>query len=123
MLPRLRRREAFWTTTEDDHRFVKVLRDHHPRGQSRVQEGDSEDSFDEGAGARYERNPRAVGKVPDPEEGGFGKEVEVMSRSRWQVRYIMGKAKLMLVEEENAMRRRELKELMELEQRMQSGEA
>lgn len=37
-----------------------------------------------------------------------GEDVPVMSRSRWQAKYVMAKAKLMLVDEENKMRREEL---------------
>ena len=48
--------------------------------------------------------------------------IPVMSRSKWQARYMMGKAKVMLLSEENEMRRKELertlREEMELDQRM-----
>lgn len=124
VLPRLRRREMFWSTTEEDHRLVKAVRDRHPRGghKGKGRDEDSVDSFDEGVGARYPVQPGVVGMMADQDEAGGGKEVDVMGRPRWQVRYIMGKAKLMLVEEENSMRRRELRDLMELERRMQAGE-
>ena len=123
VLPRLRKRVVFWSTTEEDHQLVKLLRSRHPRRNRR--EEDSEDSFDEGIGARYELESRVIGMARDPDldEGGLGKEVEVLGRSRWQVRYIMSKAKLMLAEEENAMRRRELRDLVDLERKMQAGEA
>ncbi|WVR00125.1 hypothetical protein IAU59_007267 [Kwoniella sp. CBS 9459] len=48
--------------------------------------------------------------IPDPEIPGG--EIDVLGRSEWQARYVMVKARLMLVEEENAMRRAELKELL-----------
>ena len=45
----------------------------------------------------------------------------VMSHTKWQARYMMGKAKVMLLSEENEMRRKELertlREEMELDQR------
>ncbi|KIR29143.1 zinc-finger protein [Cryptococcus deuterogattii LA55] len=45
---------------------------------------------------------------PEDPEGGM---VDVLGRSRWQARYIMAKARLLLLEEENMLRRRYLQEL------------
>ena len=117
VLPRLRGRETFWSTTEEDHRLVKLVRERHPRGQSRLKGGereDSDDSFDGGVGVRYAVEPEVERVVVEPEG-----EIDVLGRSRWQTRFIVAKAKLMLVEEENRMRRSELRELWELEGRMQ----
>ncbi|OWT37511.1 zinc-finger protein [Cryptococcus neoformans Bt1] len=54
--------------------------------------------------------PAIAHTTEDPEdpEGGV---VDVLSRSRWQARYIMAKARLLLLEEENMLRRRYLQEL------------
>ena len=117
---KVRKRETFWSTTEDDHRLVKLLRERHPRGRSRIKAGekdDSDDSFDHGIGAGYAVEPAVERVVVDPDG-----EVEVLGRSRWQIRFIVAKAKLMLVDEENRMRRRELEDLMELERRMKVEE-
>ncbi len=122
VLPRVRRREMFWTTSEDDERLVKMVRDRYPRGLGKLKgraEDGSEDSFDEGVGGRCDLGPKVENLMTDPEDG---KEVELMTRPGWQIKFIMAKAKLMLVEEENAMRRRELAELMVLERKMQTGE-
>ena len=134
VLPRLRRREPFWATTSEDHRLVKMIRDRHPRsghlnrinkdkkgrGNDHVHEHDSDDSFDEGIGARYPIRPQLERLIQDPEK--IGREAELMNRPKSQVRLIMAKAKLMLVEEENSMRRRELRDLMEMERMMALGE-
>lgn len=54
--------------------------------------------------------PEITHTTEDPEdpEGGM---VDVLGRSRWQARYIMAKARLLLLEEENMLRRRYLQEL------------
>lgn len=113
VLPRIRTRQKFWTVTGDDLHRVERLRERHPRGG----EEESDESFDEGMGMRYPMDPVVQGIGID--EGG---EMNVGSRTRSQVRFIVAKAKLMLVDEENAMRRRELKELMDQERRQEMGE-
>ncbi|WVR07621.1 hypothetical protein IAU60_004663 [Kwoniella sp. DSM 27419] len=56
---------------------------------------------------------RLVETVPDPDlPAGSHGTVDILSRSEWQARFIMIKARLMLVDEENHMRRAELRELM-----------
>nr|XP_018260799.1 uncharacterized protein I303_06515 [Kwoniella dejecticola CBS 10117]OBR82957.1 hypothetical protein I303_06515 [Kwoniella dejecticola CBS 10117] len=49
--------------------------------------------------------------IPDRENPGA--ELDLLGRSEWQARYIMIKARLMLVEEENSMRRMELIQLLQ----------
>lgn len=56
--------------------------------------------------------PEIAHTTEDPEDP-EGEVVDVLGRSRWQVRYIMAKARLLLLEEENMLRRRYLQELAE----------
>jgi hypothetical protein len=76
---------------------------------------DGYDSFDEGVGEVVDDSEQGVvGLVLIQGEG----EVPVVGRTRWQRRYIMAKAKMMLVEEENGMRKAELRALMDAEREM-----
>lgn len=130
VLPGIRARGAdqFWTTTIDDLAAVKVVRGQYPRERAggKKKRGtaaavaappgtDSEDSFDEGAGGAFDDEPQPVGNVVDPDSGEF---VPVVGRSRAQVKYITAKVKLMLVDEENHMRKQELKEIMQEAERL-----
>lgn len=119
VITRLEARGAIPGVTAEDEEAVRHLREtinrSHPERRA-VAEAD--DIFDE----------RVAGKVPpDPIElaharyGGPTDTIPLLSRSRWQVRYIMAKAKLMLVEEENVMRRTELATLLEQERRLVEG--
>lgn len=76
---------------------------------------DSGSEFDEGASKRYPVERAVEGYMVDPSGEG---ELAVMGRSRWQAKYIMAKAKLMLVDEENKMRRDELAFWLEEEERV-----
>jgi hypothetical protein len=133
VLPRIRKREVFWVTTEEDARAMKAIRNLHPRripastpstaragkskgkGKAAAAQGaqdlsDGYDSFDEGVG-EVMGDANVIGIALDDD----GMEVPVLGRGRWQSRYIMAKAKMMLVDEENLMRKDELRRLMEME--------
>jgi hypothetical protein len=105
---------AFWTESDDDEPALELVRDRRARERQsppyRANEEDY-DSLDE------EMPPisleRVVAETPHPEDPSV--LLPVISRSSWQARYMMGKAKVMLLSEENEMRRRELKAAMEEE--------
>ncbi|WVN90872.1 uncharacterized protein L203_106115 [Cryptococcus depauperatus CBS 7841] len=63
--------------------------------------------------------PPVVQKVENPDDPN-GEPIEVLGRSRWQIRYIMAKARLMLLEEENYMRRNYLRKLLEVQQQTET---
>ncbi|ORX40550.1 hypothetical protein BD324DRAFT_647476 [Kockovaella imperatae] len=112
VLPRLRNRKRFWTITEDDEKVLAAIRSRYPRPPSDSREYDEE--FDLGRSRDFpERCPEDI--QSQAHEPPSDSQVIFMGRSQWQVRYIIAKAKLMLVEEENAMRKAQLMELMEQE--------
>jgi hypothetical protein len=117
-LPPIRGRVPFWSTSEADLKTVEAIRKRYPHRHAmyvkgRIQMDDSDDDFDEGVSERYP----AEGVVMDELMGEDG-VVGIVSRPRWQVKYMMAKAKFMLVTEENTMRREELKALMREEQEL-----
>ncbi|EIW71961.1 hypothetical protein TREMEDRAFT_58104 [Tremella mesenterica DSM 1558] len=67
------------------------------------------DDFDEGVGNVYQHIPPIIGMVPDPDDP--EREVPVYGRSKWQVKWLMAKAKFMLLVEENQMRRMDLNDV------------
>lgn len=135
-LPRVRNRPVL-QVTQDDLRALEYVRSKHPRrgngprkakgkkkadgpegeeGQGGVQEadGDSDDSFDEGAGKVHaDESHLEIGRIGEP--GVIG-ERSVFGRSRWAARYIMAKAKLMLADEEMRMRLAELNRVLDEEE-------
>jgi hypothetical protein len=107
----------FWTITKRDVEALETIRRLYPQHpHPGPDEPESEDEFDEGVSRNYPAVPETVAVA---EEGGA--EVRVLSRPRWQVKYVMAKAKLMLVEEENRMRRVQLRDWMEREEAMLQG--
>ena len=111
VLPRLRSRQAFWTLDEDDQAAIARVRAAFPRPSLHASP-EHEDGFDEGVSGNLPVRAIEEGTMPNPENP--RELLSVVGRSKWQAKYIMGKAKLMLVEEENLLRRRELQELMEM---------
>jgi hypothetical protein len=113
----IRGREPFWATSESDLRAVEAIRKRHPhknpnyfKGKLQPAGDDSDDSFDEQVSGRYPVKPTLIDEIPDPETP--ERNMAVLSRPRWQVKYMMAKAKFMLVTEENSMRREELRALI-----------
>jgi hypothetical protein len=115
-----RGREPFWSTSEADLRTVEAIRKRYPnkivyvKGKMQPLGDDEEDLFDEGVSARYPAEAGVVDTLRDPEVEEVG--IRVYSRPRWQVKYMMAKAKFMLVTEENSMRREELKAVLKEEE-------
>ena len=107
--------KPFWPITSADAALADSIRKRHP--QKRIPAHESDDEFDDRVSSQYPRDPQLVGRTMEGDT-----EIHVLTRPRWQVRYIMAKAKLMLVEEENRMRRDQLKDWMEREGRMMKGE-
>ncbi|ODN99130.1 hypothetical protein I350_07285 [Cryptococcus amylolentus CBS 6273] len=54
-----------------------------------------------------------IDDAEDPESG----SIQVLSRCRWQARYVLAKARLMLLDEENGMRQGYLRDIMEIQMR------
>lgn len=108
--------EPWWYITPTDARVADSIRQRYPRPPTPPHEED--DEFDEGVSRAYPAAPTVTGVM----DTGTGEEVRVLTRPRWQVKYIMAKAKLMLVDEENKMRRAQLKDWQEREQLMMDGE-
>lgn len=106
---RARDRQRIMPDNEDEDAVLRYVRDRRPgagkKRRARKKDGSDSDEFDEGASKRYPLE-RAVDAYMLDETRET--EVPVMGRSRWQAKYIMAKAKLMLVDEENKMRRDEL---------------
>lgn len=107
--------KPFWPITQADAALAESIRKRYP--QKRIPANESDDEFDDRVSSQYPCDPQLVGRTLEGDT-----EVHVLTRPRWQVRYIMAKAKLMLVEEENRMRRDQLKDWMEREARMLKGE-
>lgn len=110
VLPRLAARDRFWDVSDDDEPALATIRTRWRSNPDRAEE----DLLDEELGVIVPE-PEVIGVTVVAEQLGqgqlqhrAGREVPVMSRSQWQMRYMMGKAKMMLLEEENAMRRRDL---------------
>lgn len=109
---RLRSRDRILYRAEnaEEEAAVRFMRESRPGGapaksrRGRRNAGSDSDEFDEGAGKRYPLERKVEGYMLDAADN----EVPLMSRSRWQAKYVMAKAKLMLVDEENKMRRDEL---------------
>lgn len=118
-LTRLRTNPDYWTMDDDDLLALSHIREKFGRGRKPSDdrqlgfEDDEEDAFDDGVTRLYPPTPEATGVLVNPDEPDV--EVRILTRPRWQVKYIMAKAKLMLVEEENRMRRGQLLELLEME--------
>lgn len=137
-MPRLCTRERFWNDSEDDEPALDLVRDKRRRlrrtpprppystnidGEEYEYGNEYEyDSLDEEI-PPMESTQRIVAETLVPENPKM--IIPVMSRTKWQARYMMGKAKVMLLSEENEMRRKELertlREEMELDQRMSAA--
>lgn len=112
VIVRLRSRDRihYRAETKEEQAAVRFMRESRPGGapaksrRGRRNAGSDSDEFDEGAGKRYPLERKVDGYMLDSADN----EVPLMSRSRWQAKYVMAKAKLMLVDEENKMRRDEL---------------
>jgi hypothetical protein len=107
---RAKNRHRIEAETRDEEASLRYVRARRPgagrKRRSRKHDGGSDsDPFDEGASARYPITRTVEAHFYDEKTEA---DVPVMSRSRWQAKYIMAKAKLMLVDEENKMRRDEL---------------
>ena len=116
-----RDRISYKPSSEDEKTALKYMRDSRPGGapsrrrggpRGGKRPGSDSDEFDEGVSKRFPPDRTVEGYMTDPAGDA---ELPVMSRNRWQAKYIMAKAKLMLVEEENKMRRDELAFWMEYE--------
>jgi len=107
---RAKNRQRITPITDDEEAALRYVRERRPgagkKRRVRRKDGASDsDEFDEGAAKRYPVDRTVEAYMLDENRE---TEVPVMSRSRWQAKYIMAKAKLMLVDEENKMRRDEL---------------
>lgn len=116
VIANLRSADPFWTVTAQDLLAHEEIRRRFPHKID--PELPSDDEFDEGVQHRFPPRPELIQVMEDQ-----GTELHMLSRPRWQVKYVMAKAKLMLVEEENRMRRRQLKEWGEREEMMSKGGA
>jgi hypothetical protein len=111
VLPRLRTR-AMLELSEDDEPAIQEIRTRYPR-RSPFAIDDS--VFDEGVSIDAPLVPETI---PHPTDH----MASITGRSKWQVKYLMAKAKLMLVEEENLLRRRELLDLQKREETLRMQE-
>jgi len=109
VLPRLFGRQTFWNDSDDDEPALDLIRDVRSRGRQIPQEAEDEyDSLDE---MIPPIGPvRVIGETSHPDDPEV--VVPVTSRSRYQARFMMAKAKVMLLAEENEMRRKELESTM-----------
>lgn len=103
-------RVRYVAETANEQSAMRYVRERRPgagkkRRVRRNKDGSDSDEFDEGASKRFPLERTIEGWMMDEARE---TEVPVMGRSRWQAKYIMAKAKLMLVDEENKMRRDEL---------------
>lgn len=121
VLPRLRQRDQFWTESDDDQPALDLVRERRlrmKRSPPPYPDDIEYDSLDEEIPAMG--SPRMVAETTLPEDPTT--PLPVMSRTKWQARYMMSKAKVMLLSEENEMRRRDLEktlmEEMELDQQL-----
>jgi hypothetical protein len=106
-----RARERIVPETGDEEGALQYVRDRRPgagkkRRARRKEAGSDSDEFDEGAAKRFPAKRTVEAYMYDEK---LEADVPIMSRSRWQAKYVMAKAKLMLVDEENKMRRDELR--------------
>lgn len=113
VIPRLANRKTFWHADIRHAQALHEFRKRFPRSSGDA-EVDSGVLSDDNAAQRYPPVSQLHTTMPDPADARF--EALLFTRSRWQVRYIMAKAKLMLVEEENVMRRNELSSVLQVEQ-------
>ncbi|CAK9782408.1 hypothetical protein CC85DRAFT_279850 [Cutaneotrichosporon oleaginosum] len=112
VIVRLRSRDRvhFKPANAEEEAAMRYMRETRPGGaparnrRGRKNAVSDSDEFDEGAGKKYPNKRKVEGYLIDQGDN----EVPMMSRSRWQAKYVMAKAKLMLVDEENKMRRDEL---------------
>lgn len=118
VLPRIRNRPIVYINQEET-RAIATIRSKFPRTDNNGAEEldddiELEDSFDEGvAKVNIDESKVEIGRIG---ESGMIGERSVYGRSKWGVRYIMAKSKLMLAEEEMRMRQGELNSLVEEEE-------
>ncbi|OCF77388.1 hypothetical protein I204_01376 [Kwoniella mangroviensis CBS 8886] len=105
VLPRKRNRDHLNPTTEEIE-VLSYLRSIFPREALDPKDPTPDSLDDPPAELGIPEEAQLLQSVPDPDLPGG--ELDLLGRSEWQARYIMIKARLMLVEEENNMRRLEL---------------
>jgi hypothetical protein len=111
VLPRLFGRHTFWEGSDDDEPALDLIRDIRTRDRRPPPAGVTEEEYDSLDEMIPPIGPvRVIGETEHPD--GSEMAVPVMSRSRCQARFMMAKAKVMLLAEENEMRRKELEATM-----------
>jgi hypothetical protein len=128
VIPSVRSRQTFWPVSHEEARATHALRKKYPRGrpgrphapqstqQSKTSNGEeSDDSFAEGHGQLAPDVREFIGIHPPNPDLGEVDGTPVLGRSKWQCKYLVAKAKLMLAYEENSERRRQLKDDMDAE--------
>jgi hypothetical protein len=114
VLPRLFGRHTFWEGSDDDEPALDLIRDIRTRDRRPPPAGVTEEEYDSLDEMIPPIGPvRVIGETEHPD--GSEVVVPVMSRSRCQARFMMAKAKVMLLAEENEMRRKELESTMKEE--------
>lgn len=107
VLPRLFGRHTFWEGSDDDEPALDLIRGIRTRDRRPPPSGVAEEEYDSLDEMIPPIGPvRVIGETEHPD--GSEVVVPVMSRSRHQARFMMAKAKVMLLAEENDMRRKEL---------------
>lgn len=114
VLRRLVRRTQFWYESDDDEPALDTIREK----RARYRQSPPPPPHDEDYDSLDEEipdfgPPRVVAQTTLPEDPTT--KVAVMSHSKWQARYMMSKAKVMLLSEENEMRRKELERTLQEE--------
>jgi hypothetical protein len=113
-LPRLCARTAFWVESDDDEPALDLVREYRARERASPPYRAGEEDYDSLDEEMPPIHPeRVVAETTHPDDNCV--ILPVLSRSNWQARYMMGKAKVMLLSEENDMRRRELMAALEEE--------
>jgi hypothetical protein len=111
VLPRLFDRQTFWQGSDDDEPALNLVRDVRARERQGPPYGVEEEEYDSlDEMIPPVSNVRVVGETGHPD--GSDTVVPVMSRSKYHARFMMAKAKVMLLAEENEMRRKELESTM-----------
>ncbi|WVW86250.1 hypothetical protein I302_108292 [Kwoniella bestiolae CBS 10118] len=105
VLPRIRARDQLNPTIEEVE-VLSYLRSIFPRETLDPKDPTPDSLDDPPPELAIPEEAQLLQSIPDPELPGG--ELDLLGRSEWQARYIMIKARLMLVEEENNMRRMEL---------------
>ncbi|KAK4687138.1 hypothetical protein P7C73_g2980, partial [Tremellales sp. Uapishka_1] len=121
----MRSHPTFWSISVEEAQAVKAIRAAHPRTKKKGKDkhGDeSDDGFDEGASIGVPLDPKLEGTIKDLHNPS-AEEIPVLGRGRYQHKYLVAKAKLMLAFEENVQRRQHLVEALAREEKMDEEEA